>query len=425
MQPGAWKNVFIKEVRKALIHLYDPAALRHSPLVPLFNLKNSTDIPSELREKLNRSIEALRPKTDIPSESNAWRLYNILYYRFTEQSPQSEVASDLALGIRQLRRQEKIALEMLSEYLWSEYNLDEDQAAGFLSLIPVDRTEIGDRMPSRDEELDWLDRNTPFEEFDIREILQDVLRKLNPIFVEQGMAISVDVITQPARVNGKSTEIRQAVMNLLSVAAFFAYEGQIFVEIDKPDQKGFLHLGIRTTTGATRSMDNKKAEDLKIASRLIQLSRGELIIQQSPEKDRPFIAEIVLLSNEQIQVVALDDNVDTLELLKRYLSDTRYNFIGTSNPSIFFSQIESEIPDVIILDVMLPGIDGWEILGRLRENPRTQRVPVIISTILHQEQLAIVLGATEFIHKPINREKLILQLDRLIDLGLKKQHSSS
>jgi CheY-like chemotaxis protein len=425
MQPGHWKNLLIKEVRRALIHLYDPAALRHSPLVSLFHLENSADIPSALREKLNHSIEALRPKTDIPPESNAWRLYNILYYRFTEQSSQSEVASDLALGIRQLRRQEKTALELLSDYLWSENKIREEQAAEVFSITPDEKLLADDRMPSRDEELDWLDRNTAFEEFDIQEILQDVRRKLNPIFVEQEVSVFVDVPTQLVSINGKSIAIRQALMNLLSVAAFFAYRGRIYIDINKPEQKGFINLTIRAETRISRSIDNKKIEDLKIASRLIQLSRGELVFQQNPEENLSFSAEIVLTSSENIQVMALDDNVDTLELLKRYLAGTRYELYSTSNPSFFFSQIESEIPDILILDVMLPGIDGWEILGRLRENPKTQRVPVIISTILQQEQLAIVLGATEFIHKPINREKLLLQLDRLIGLGLKKQHLSS
>jgi CheY-like chemotaxis protein len=314
---------------------------------------------------------------------------------------------------------------MISEYLWSENNIQEGQVDEFLSIIPDEKPLADNRMPSRNEELDWLDRSTAFEEFDIQVILQDVLRKLNPIFVEQGVSVSVDVLVQLVDVNGKSSAIRQALMNLLSVAAFFAYKGRIFIDLDKPEQKGFIHLGIRAETRTTRSIDNKKAEDLKIASRLIQLSRGELVIRQSPEENLPFCADVVLVSNENIQVMALDDNADTLDLLKRYLADTRYKLLGASNPGLFLSLIESKTPDVIILDVMLPGIDGWEILGRLRENPKTQNVPVIISTILHQEQLAIVLGATEYIHKPIIREKLLLQLDRLIGLGERKPRSSS
>ena len=67
-----------------------------------------------------------------------------------------------------------------------------------------------------------------------------------------------------------------------------------------------------------------------------------------------------------------------------------------------------------MLDVMLPGIDGWELLGRLREHPRTRNVPVVISTILPQEQLALALGAAAFLRKPINRETLLSSLDRLL-----------
>jgi len=69
-------------------------------------------------------------------------------------------------------------------------------------------------------------------------------------------------------------------------------------------------------------------------------------------------------------------------------------------------------PAAIIVDIMLPGVDGWELLGRLRENPKLGSVPVIISTILPYEQLASALGAAEFLPKPVSRKVLLSALDR-------------
>jgi CheY-like chemotaxis protein len=61
---------------------------------------------------------------------------------------------------------------------------------------------------------------------------------------------------------------------------------------------------------------------------------------------------------------------------------------------------------------MLPGVDGWEILGRLREHPTTSSVPVIISTILLQEDLALSLGAAGFLRKPFTQTALLAALDQ-------------
>jgi CheY-like chemotaxis protein len=66
---------------------------------------------------------------------------------------------------------------------------------------------------------------------------------------------------------------------------------------------------------------------------------------------------------------------------------------------------------IILLDVMLPGIDGWELLGRLREHPTTQGTPIIVCTILPHEQLALTLGAAQFLRKPVSRSTLLRALD--------------
>jgi CheY-like chemotaxis protein len=78
-----------------------------------------------------------------------------------------------------------------------------------------------------------------------------------------------------------------------------------------------------------------------------------------------------------------------------------------------------------VLDVMLPGIDGWELLGRLREHPQTKDVPVVVCTILSQQQLALTLGATDFLRKPITRDAFLATLDRQIALQLKRSRPVS
>ncbi|MDI7275566.1 MAG: response regulator, partial [Anaerolineae bacterium] len=116
---------------------------------------------------------------------------------------------------------------------------------------------------------------------------------------------------------------------------------------------------------------------------------------------------------EQAGVLVIDDNADTLQLFQRYLAGSGYPFVGARDPEQAMALAEHLGPSVIVLDVMLPGVDGWELLGRLREHPKTRGIPVVVCTILPQEQLALALGAAAVLRKPVTRTALLEVLDRL------------
>ncbi len=151
-----------------------------------------------------------------------------------------------------------------------------------------------------------------------------------------------------------------------------------------------------------------------MARQLVTLSGGSLEVSASTRQSRPFVARLLFPATEQVGVLVIDDNVDTLQLLERYLAATRYRFVAAPDPQRALALAEELAPQVVVLDVMLPGIDGWELLGRLRAHPRTHAIPIIICTVLPQDQLALALGATAFIRKPVDRSAFLSALDRLV-----------
>jgi CheY-like chemotaxis protein len=72
-------------------------------------------------------------------------------------------------------------------------------------------------------------------------------------------------------------------------------------------------------------------------------------------------------------------------------------------------------PQLILLDVMMPGRDGWTALGQLREHPQTQHIPIIVCSIVSQRELALALGAVAFLRKPVSREDLLAALNHWVD----------
>ena len=117
------KHPFIGDLRRALSQLYNPGSLRASPLVEHLGIDRRADPVGALRRTLIEAIEALRPAPSVPPQANAWRVYHVLTQRYVEQFTQKQVATDLALSIRQLRRLEHLALRELADYLQAHYHL--------------------------------------------------------------------------------------------------------------------------------------------------------------------------------------------------------------------------------------------------------------------------------------------------------------
>ena len=123
-------------------------------------------------------------------------------------------------------------------------------------------------------------------------------------------------------------------------------------------------------------------------------------------------------------VLVVDDNADTLQLFGRYASGTRYCLTGTRDPGQALRLVGELDPQVIVLDVMMPEVDGWELLARLRADPHTSEAAIVICTVLPQEALALALGADAFLQKPVGQEAFLAVLDRLTAALLEPEGSS-
>src|SRR6266545_6105298 len=112
---------FISALRSALHYLYDPDQLRRNPLIEFFGVAGRVDATSALQKLLLDAIEALKPGNDEPPQSHAWRLYDLLFFRYVRGYERLEVANQLGISDRQLTREQKTAIETLAQHLWKVY----------------------------------------------------------------------------------------------------------------------------------------------------------------------------------------------------------------------------------------------------------------------------------------------------------------
>jgi CheY-like chemotaxis protein len=106
-------------------------------------------------------------------------------------------------------------------------------------------------------------------------------------------------------------------------------------------------------------------------------------------------------------ILLIDDHADTADLLQRYTEGTHYRLITCPNPMGALAVAEEQQPLLILLDVMMPRMDGWEVLTRLKQHEATAAIPVYVCTVLDQAELALSLGADGFLRKPLTRQALL------------------
>lgn len=404
---------FVRALHRALLGLYDPTALAKSPLLDLLGAKHRPDPAAALRQALLQAVEALKPGDAVPIQSEAWRIYRILQYRYVEQIPQQEIAASLALSVRQLRRHEKAALQALGNYLWSHHGLGLRVDAPLGEAAESPAAALG----SHSGELRWLQESFASEPADIAEIVAAAHKTVAPLLQAAQVRVACTLPPGLPRLAVQTITMRQALVSILTVAARLAPGGRIAIHASH----GPTEIGIRIQAARgrplPRALGGEERESLDMARRLVALSGGTLELRlDTPEL--PLEATLTLPVAQQLGVLVIDDNLDTLQLFQRYLEGTRYTFVGARDPAQALALAQEVAPKIVILDVMLPGMDGWEVLGRLREHPATRGTAVIVCTILPQERLALTLGAAACLRKPVSRAALLEALDALAGRAL-------
>lgn len=405
---------FTRQLRMVLISLYDPSTIRHSPLAELFDVERRHNPMFALQYIILNAVEALKPNESMPASSRNWRVYQILRRRYSEQATQREVALELGLGLRQMQREENLARQTLAEYLWTTYQLESRVKTLSPSLIQTTVPPAVPAMhaPSPTEELEKLRETVPAQMTDLEPVIREALKTLGPSLAALGVSAVYKAEASIPRIWSRGPVLRQALVSLVSLAVRYTPGGQVYIQPQVESQQVCLLIHTTTLLQPPAALPKDPANSLQMVEQLMPLCRGSLEVISWGKEGQPFTAKIILPTLSQATVLVIDDNADTRQLFRRYLSGSHYRFAGAADAEEGLALALELEPQFIVLDVMMPGQDGWAVLGQLREHPQTGHIPIIVSTILPQEELALDLGAADFIRKPVSQTALLSALDR-------------
>ena len=124
-------------------------------------------------------------------------------------------------------------------------------------------------------------------------------------------------------------------------------------------------------------------------------------------------------NNETPKVLVVDDNLQNLELLLAYLEDVDCQTLSAADGSEAIDTVKKHHPDLILLDVMMPKMSGFEVCKRIKNDPKTADIPIIMVTALNELgdiERAIDSGTDDFLSKPVNKWELVTRVRTMLKL---------
>jgi CheY-like chemotaxis protein len=310
------------------------------------------------------------------------------------------VLSTLALSERQFYRDHTKAVQTLSGMLW-------ERITGEVRP-PLDITleEIG----SVESEAQRARGEPKQTRSDFRDILQGVLTAIQPLLTDRSVTFHAEVADTLTILDSDRTAARQIILLILSEVAARSPDGGSHLAITVPNTPTWCETTF-TLRGPLQGEAESVARQIEAHESLRQLVhsiQGEICVEVSDNELRVLLR--LPLRHEVILVI--DDNPNIIRLFRRYVGNLPYQVVGADMYDNAISLARTLHPRCIILDVMLSGQDGWEILQNLKSHPATCSIPVLICSVLDIAELATSLGADAFIKKPPGQDEFVTILQR-------------
>jgi CheY-like chemotaxis protein len=391
---------FVQDIQDALTHLYDPDYQPAEYLCAILGCDPERG-PAPLQSVLIESIQHLEPDPTEPSGSRARQDYEVLHYRFILKLTQEETARRMHVSVRSVQREQRRAVYTLSRRLW-------ERSASPSTQVSAPSAEVSRWISQVRQELLSLQKADPDAQANLADTIRGALHIAGTTSAQRGVKVCGDQIPSHLLVRFHPSALRQVFLTAIAELEQNMALGTITVHAERrPDRA--------TVTVTAHPAQINGPLDLSLAQALLSAQGGTIELFSEPEH----ISLVIELKfahepREEVKVLAVDDNGDLIALYDSYCAGTQYEMIHVRHGQRVFDEVQEHEPDVILLDVMLPDVDGWDLLLDLRANPSTRSIPIIVCSVITDEELALALGAVLYLRKPVWRGQLLDALDQAL-----------
>jgi signal transduction histidine kinase/CheY-like chemotaxis protein len=290
------------------------------------------------------------------------------------------------------------------------------------------------------------------ETFSVQSLLTDVTDTVRPLVARNSNTLQLVVPDDPGQMHADLTRLRQSLFNLLSNAAKFTDKGTITLEVVvvpgpaprirfavtdtgigmTPEQLGRVFEDFAQADSSTSRKFGGTGLGLSISRRFCRMMGGDITVHSTAGVGSTFAIDLPLQVSEHAEVetppapivppteaqpvgdlvLVVDDDPGMLDLLGRLLARDGYRVATAASGEEGIELTRSLWPKAVVLDVLMPHLDGWAVLSALKNDESTRNIPVIVLTMLDDSEMAFALGAAEFMTKPVDRQLLASALRR-------------
>ncbi len=280
----------------------------------------------------------------------------------------------------------------------------------------------------------------------IAEVVNQVAATVEPLTSQKKIQFKI-VDGGAGDITADAGKVKQMLLNLASNAVKFTSEGGMVtietrrlpgsievsftdtgIGIDKEDQERIFHEFQQVDSGVGRSQPGTGL-GLTLTRRFARLHGGDVSLQSEPGKGSVFTLGLPIKAHGEEApapratavrsadesrplVLVVEDDPAAAELLTRQLDRAGFGTdVARSGAEAIAKAIERK-PAAITLDILLPDLDGWEVLTRLKREPGTSEIPVVVVSVVDNPELGIALGALDYFVKPVPADDLINRLNR-------------
>jgi CheY-like chemotaxis protein/nitrogen-specific signal transduction histidine kinase len=292
------------------------------------------------------------------------------------------------------------------------------------------------------------------ETFDVAKMVEDTAAVVQPLVLKNNNELKVNCPDDAGSMRADLTKVRQALFNLLSNACKFTRDGTVELNVTREENR--ISFAVRDTgIGMTEEQLGKLFEEfsqadvsttrnyggtglgLALSRRLCRMMGGDITVESEIGEGSTFtirlptevrdpaavpvetsVSEPQVFQEEEelaegaITVLVIDDDVTVRDLLERFLGREGFRVVSAGGGEEGLRLVRELRPDVITLDAMMPGMDGWAVLSKLKADPEVSDIPVVMLTMVDDKSLGYALGASEYLAKPIDRQRLVSILEK-------------
>jgi signal transduction histidine kinase/ActR/RegA family two-component response regulator len=295
------------------------------------------------------------------------------------------------------------------------------------------------------------------ETFEVKAMIEEMIATLQPATEKNKNTLHVRMTNHVGMMRADITKVRQIMFNLLSNACKFTENGSISVDVDRRVEHGrdwirfeVVDTGIgigakqkenlfKEFSQADTSISRKYGGTglgLAISYRFVQLMKGRIAVQSEPGRGATFTVDLPAqvrieapdpsptegtsevpsktppVKTDRDTILVIDDDAAVRDLMSRFLTKLDFNVLAAGDGEEGLLLARQVRPAIITLDVVMPERDGWSVLHQLKGEPELAKIPVIMVTIVDNQAMGFELGASNYLVKPVDRERLAALVEK-------------